>query len=57
MERIKIEEMNSKTREVKKRMSLVTGDLENVLNSAIVDSFINKGNSWGKYMIKNNIRI
>ena len=51
LERFEIEKMNIKTEEVKKRMSLVTGDSENVLNPAIVDSFINKGNSWGKYMI------
>ena len=39
--RFEIEKMYFKTEEVKKRMSLVTGDSENVLNSTIIDSFIN----------------
>ena len=55
LERFEIEKMNCKTREVKKRMSLVTGDCENditnVLNSGSVDSFIKNGNVWGKYVI------
>ena len=55
LERFEIEKMNSKTREVKKRMSLVTGDNENdlskVLNSGNVDSFIKDGNLWKKYVI------
>ena len=54
LERFEIEKMNFKTREVKKRMSLVTGDNENdlskVLNSGNVDSFIKDGNLWKKYV-------
>ena len=54
LERFEIEKMNFKTREVKKRMSLVTGDNENdlskVLNSGNVDSFITDGNLWKKYV-------
>ena len=55
LERFEIEKMNSKTREVKKRMSLVTGDheidLSKLLNSGNVDSFIQDGNLWKKYVI------
>ena len=50
LERFEIEKMNSKTREVKTRMSLVTGDheidLSKLLNSGNVDSFIQDGNLW-----------
>ena len=55
LERFEIEKMRSKTKEVKKRMSLVTGDNENdlskVLNSGNVDSFIKDNNLWKKYVI------
>ena len=55
LERFEIEEMNCKTREVKKRMFLVTGearnDTDNVLNRGAVDSFIKNGNLWGKYVV------
>ena len=53
MERLEIEEMNSKTREVKKRMSLVTVDLENNVNQEAIASFIKNSNLWGKYMVSN----
>ena len=55
LERFEIEKMNSKTREVKERMSIVSGSDENdvakVLNSGNVDAFIKDTQIWNKYMI------
>ena len=50
LERFEIEKMNSKTREVKERMSIVSlideDDVEKVLNSELRDTKM-----WAKYMI------
>ena len=55
LERFEIDKMNSKTREVKERMSIVSGSDENnvakVLNSENVDAFIKDNQIWNKYMI------
>eukprot|EP00092_Neocalanus_flemingeri_P069646 GFUD01085400.1.p1 GENE.GFUD01085400.1~~GFUD01085400.1.p1 ORF type:complete len:275 (+),score=99.48 GFUD01085400.1:102-926(+) len=55
LDRLYIDKMNCKTRQVKKRMSLVTGDsekdLQNMLKPGTVEAFIMDGNLWGKYMI------
>ena len=55
LERFEIDKMNSKTREVKERMSIVSGSDENdvakVLNSGNVDAFIKDTQIWNKYMI------
>ena len=55
LERFEIEKMNCKTREVKTRMYIITGDNKNdlskVLNSGNVDSFITDSNLWKKYVI------
>ena len=58
LERFEIEKMNSKTSEVKERMSIVSGSDENnaatVLNSENVDAFIKDNQIWNKYMISTN---
>ena len=55
LERFEIDKMNSKTREVKERMSIVSGSDENdcakVLNSGNIDAFIKDTKIWDKYMI------
>ena len=55
LERFEIDKMNSKTREVKERMSIVSrsdeDDVDKVLNSGTVDAFIRDTKIWDKYMI------
>eukprot|EP00092_Neocalanus_flemingeri_P069650 GFUD01085404.1.p1 GENE.GFUD01085404.1~~GFUD01085404.1.p1 ORF type:complete len:276 (+),score=109.67 GFUD01085404.1:102-929(+) len=54
LDRLEIEKMNCKTRQVKKRMSQVTGDsakeLQNMLKPGTVEAFIKDGNMWRKYL-------
>eukprot|EP00092_Neocalanus_flemingeri_P009797 GFUD01010557.1.p1 GENE.GFUD01010557.1~~GFUD01010557.1.p1 ORF type:complete len:275 (+),score=106.43 GFUD01010557.1:95-919(+) len=54
LDRLDIEKMNCKTRQVKKRMSQVTGDsakeLQNMLKPRTVEAFIKDGNMWRKYL-------